>query len=125
MGKSASNAYLDAPFDYLIANADRQILCSAEPTSYAQATTTFALADVALAGGDFTKADGDVSGRKVTIAAKNGVAVDANGTGNHVAIVDDTASALILVTTVPTPQAVSVGGTVDFASYKDEIADPA
>ena len=124
MAKSLSNNVLDAPADYIIGIVDRMIACSAEPTTYAEANATFALADVAVAGGDFTKADGDVSGRKVTVAAKNGVAVDTTGTANHVALVDDGATALLAVTTAPA-QGVSSGGTVDIGSWKLEFADPA
>ena len=54
----------------------------------------------------------------MTISAKTGVSVTNTGTGNHVAICD--ASNLLFVTTV-TPQAVSVGGTVDIGSWKNEI----
>lgn len=125
MAKSAHDDYLDAPFNALIASGNlKQVLCSAQPTTYTEANSTFKLAEVAMVGGDFTKANGDTSGRKMTVAAKAAVPVTANGTGNHVAIIDTVLSKLWLVTTCPS-QGVSSGGTVDIGSYKDEIADPA
>lgn len=123
MAKAAPDATLDAIADYIIGIADRQILCSAQPTTYAEANATYALADVALAGGDFTKANGDSSGRKVTIAAKSAVTVDTTGTATHIAIVDDGTSALLYVSTTPS-QGVSSGGTVDIGAWKIEVADP-
>lgn len=124
MAKSVHDDVLDAALNYLKTNATRMCLCSAEPTTYTQAITTYELADVTMASGDFTIANGDTSGRKVTVAAKSAVAVDASGTGTHVALVDVTNSKLLYVTTCPS-QGVSSGGTVDIGSWKVEIADPA
>lgn len=121
MGKSVHNDVLDASHDET-ALADLMTVCSAEPTTRTEAVTTFKLADVAMAGGDFTKADGDTSGRKVTVASKSGVPVDSSGTATHVALVD--ATRLLRVTTC-TSQALTAGNTVNFPSHKYEIADPA
>ena len=122
MAKSVSNTVLDQALNYLDANADLMTLCSAEPTTLTEAVTTFALADVAMAPADFTVADGDTNGRKVTVAAKSGVTVDTTGTGDHVALVDG-GTELLYVTTC-TAQAVGSGGTVDFGTWDIEIADP-
>lgn len=123
MAKSVDDTVLDAALN-IIKNATglTAILCSAQPTTRTEAVTTYALADVALAGSDVTIANGDTSGRKGTIAAKSAVPVDASGTGNHLALVSSTV--LLYVTTV-TPTAVAVAGTVDIGSWKIEIADPA
>lgn len=123
MAKLVDDTVLDAAIN-AIKNATglTQILCSAQPTTRTEAVTTYALADVALAAGDVIAANGDTSGRKGTIAAKTGVAVDTGGTGNHVALVSST---LLLYVTTCTSTAVSGGGgTVDFGSWKIEIADP-
>lgn len=123
MGKATPDAVLDAMADKIIAECDLMTLCSAEPTTLTEAVTTFALADVAMSGVDFTKANGDVSGRKVTVAAKGGVTVDTTGTATHVALVDSGTN-LLYVTTC-TSQGVSSGGTADIAAWDIEIADPA
>lgn len=122
MAKFASNEFLDAGANVLIAQGERLVLCSAEPANFA-GVAAVTLADVALVAGDYTKADGDVSGRKVTVAAQAAVPVTASGNGNHVAIVDDTNSLLLYVTTAPA-QAVVSGGTVDIGAFDIEIADP-
>lgn len=67
MAKSAADAVLDGLLD-VVATATAQIACSAQPTSYAEATSTYALADVTIDSGDFTKGNGDTNGRKVTVA---------------------------------------------------------
>lgn len=123
MAKSTHDDVLDAALNYIKNNCTRMVLCSAQPTTFTEANATYALADVTMASGDFTLANGDTSGRKVTVAAKTGVTVDATGTGNHVALLDVTNSKLLYVTTC-TSQAVGAGGTVDFGTWKAEIADP-
>lgn len=120
MAKFANDLVMDAALDY-IATGTIMTACSAQPTNRTEAVTTYALADVTLAGGDYTKANGDSSGRKVTIAQKSNVPIDTTGTANHVAICDGTN--LLLVTTC-TSQALTAGGTVTFPAFKDEIADP-
>lgn len=123
MGKSVHDDVLDAALNYIDSNCTRMVLCSAQPTTYTEGNATYALADVTMAGGDFTPGNGDSSGRKLTIAAKTGVTVDTTGTGTHVCLLDVSNSKLLYVTTC-TSQAVGAGGTVDFGSWKIEIADP-
>ena len=124
MAKSANDAIMDAGLD-VIATATRQIACSAQPTTYTEANSTYALAGVTLAGGDFTKANGDTNGRKVTIAAKSSVLIDTSGTPNHVALVLVASSKLLYVTTC-TGGALTASGsnTVNFPAWDIEIADP-
>jgi hypothetical protein len=120
MAKSVSDLVLDGALD-VIGTATIMTACSAEPTSRAEAVTTYALADVTMAGGDFTNADGDTNGRKVTVAQKTGVTIDSTGTATHVALCDGTD--LLYVTTC-TSQALTAANTMTFNSWKVEIADP-
>ena len=78
-----------------------------------------------MAGGDFTKANGDTNGRKVTMGAKSSVLIDASGTANHIALVRVSDTTLIYVTTC-TSQAVTANGsnTVNFPAWDVEVADP-
>lgn len=121
MAKRVHDDVLDGAFDVLD-QADLMIACSAEPTTRAEAVSTYALADVAMTPNtDYTKANGDTNGRKVTVAAKSGVNVDASGTATHIALVDGTR--LLYVTTC-TSQALTSGNTVNFPAWDVEIADP-
>lgn len=123
MGKVAPDATIDSMFDY-IDQCDLMTVCNAEPTTYTEATSTFKLADVALTPDtDFTKANGDTNGRKVTIAAKSAVPVDTSGTATHVAIVRSTGTTLRYVTTC-TSQALTAGNTINIPAWDIEVADP-
>jgi len=121
MAKSVHDSVLDGAFDVLD-QANLMTVCSSQPTTRTEAVTTFALADVAMTvNTDYTKANGDTSGRKVTVAAKSGVTIDSSGTATHIALVDGTN--LLYVTTC-TSQALTAAGTVDFPAWDIEIADP-
>lgn len=122
MAKFQIDAMLDAALNYIKNNVTTMIACSAQPTTRAEAITTYALADVAVGSADVTIADGDTNGRKFTVAAKSGVTVDASGTATHIALVSGTE--LLFVTTC-TSQALTAGNTVNFPAWKDEIADVA
>lgn len=122
MAKSVHNDVLDGAFD-ILDQADIMTACSAEPTTRTEAITTYMLSDaVMVPNTDYTKADGDTSGRKVTMAAKSAQAIDSNGTATHVALCDGTR--LLYVTTC-TSQALTAGGTVSFPAWDVELADPA
>jgi len=125
MAKAIPDAILDKTLDE-IATATKQVLCSAQPTTYTEANATYALADIVIDGTDFTKANGDTSGRKVTISAQSGVLIDTSGTGTHIALIRTADSTLIYVTTC-TSQAVVANGsnTVNMPAWDIELADPA
>lgn len=120
MGKSTNNLVMDAALG-VIAACTAQHVCSAQPTTLLEATTTYNLATVAMAGGDFAIANGDVNGRKVTMSAKAGVNITTSGTATHIALTDGVN--LIEVTTC-TSQALTSGGTVDIPAWKHEIGAP-
>ena len=122
MAKAIPDAIMDLMLDQ--AEGDRVCVCSAEPTTYTEATSTYKLAIATISGSDFTAANGDTSGRKNTLAAKTGITIDSTGTATHVAIANTTGSSLRRVTTC-TSQALTSGGTVDIGSHKHELADPA
>lgn len=120
MAKAAPDAFMDAAFDWL----DQAIVmhaCSGQPANYA-GIAAVSLADVTMtANTDYTKADAAGGGRQVTVAAKTGVTIDADGTATHIALA--TADTLVYVTTC-TSQALVAGGTVDFPAWVISISDP-
>jgi hypothetical protein len=121
MAKTVHDNVLDGAAD-IVDQADIQTICNAQPTTRTEAITTFKLADVAMTPNtDFTKANGDTSGRKVTVAAKSSVNVDTSGTATHIALCD--ATRLLYVTTC-TSQALTSGNTVNIPAWDIEIADP-
>lgn len=122
MAKTLSDAVLDGSLD--LAAGDQISVCSAQPLTYAEAVTTYKLAiSTAVAGGDFVNADGDTSGRKMTVAEQTAVTIDSTGTALFVAITNLSGTLLKVVTTC-TSQALTAAGTVDIGTFKLEIADP-
>jgi hypothetical protein len=122
MAKWANDDVMDAALNRVKTLVNLQTVCSQQPTTRTEATTTYKLADVAMATGDFTLADGDAPGRKVTVAQKASVTVDSDGTATHVALTD--ATSLVVVTTC-TGQVLTSGNTVTFPAWDQEISDPA
>lgn len=120
MAKWSNDSVMDAALDK-IATGTIITVCSAQPTTRTEAVTTYKLADVVSDSGDFSKANGDVSGRKLTIASQVNVPVDTTGTATHVAISDGTN--LLYVTTC-TSQLLTAGNTVTIPAWDAEIADP-
>lgn len=123
MAKAAPDSTIDAMLDE-IATAVTLTVCSGEPANFA-GISAVALADVTLTAGDgngdYTIGDGDVSGRKVTVAQQADVPIDSSGTATHVVLDDGTD--LIYVTTC-TSQALTSGGTVTVPAWDVEVADP-
>jgi len=112
MAKYMPDAVLDSKLDVTGA-ADRLFICSTQPTTYAEASTTYNLATKTLAAA-FSKAAGDTSGRKLTLAAQNSIAVDADGLAQHYALGINGSSTLLLVGTFSSSQQVYTGNTINF-----------
>lgn len=124
MPKWANDLVMDAAMDYIDqANTMHVISSYTAGDSYATVVGN-SLADVAMTPDtDFPKANGDVSGRKITVAAKNAIPVDASGTATHIALVRTTDTSVRYVTTC-TSQALVAGNTVNVPAWDIEIADP-
>lgn len=122
MAKKIEDFFLDDFLDAL-ATCTALHVTSAEPANHA-GIAAVDLADVTLTAGDgngdYTIADGDVSGRKLTVAQQADIPIDATGTATHIVLTDGTN---IWVTTC-TSQALTSGGTVTVPAFDAEIADP-
>ena len=122
MGKSVHDDVLDGAMNIIQDNATQESICSQQPTTRTEAVTTYSLGNIAVTSGDFTHANGDTSGRKLTVAQKQESAgVDSNGTANHVALTD--ATRLLYVTTC-TDQVVTSGNDLTINTWDIEIGDP-
>lgn len=116
MSKFVPNAVIDL----LLAGVATATLMNVTSDSATPTDLTNSLADVVMASGDFAIAD-DTSGRKVTIAQKANVDIDADGTALHVVL---SLSGTILDVTTCTSQVLTSGGTVTFPSWTHSVADP-
>jgi len=122
MAKAANDVFIDGGLDR-IDNCVTLTVCSAQPANFA-GIAAVKLAAVTLTagagGGDYTKANGDVSGRKLSVLQQAAITIDTTGTATHI-VLDDGVD--IYVTTC-TSQALTAAGTVTVPEWDIEIADP-
>ncbi len=121
MAKFCHDDVQDGALNIIKTNATTLLVCSSLPSDRASALAA-ALADVAVSSTDFTIAAGDVSGRKVTVAAKSGVTIDTGGNGTHVALIDGTR---LLYATTCTLKALVANDQVNIPAFDIESTDPA
>lgn len=127
MSKWSNDSGLDAALAWY-ADCDIIHACKSQPANYA-ALATESLGSVAttpgLGNGDFAAANGDVSGRKMTIAVQDIAAATASDAGAslHVALAKTGDTTLRYVTTIAA-QPVTVGNPIQLGVWKIEIADP-
>jgi len=104
--------------------ANRLDICSTEPTTYTQATSTYTLGNkTSLSIG--APADRTGGGREVTVASFTDGSVTASGTAAYYAITDTTNSRLLATGSLSSSQAVTSGNTFSISSFKIGIPDPA
>lgn len=121
MSNIVADAAMDALLDH-IANASTHLhVCSGNPTTRAEVLTN-SLGNVAIDETDFTKADGDVSGRKHTLAQQSIPSASASGTAHCVAVID--ASNLLRSSNLSADQAVTSGNPITVAAHDHEVRDP-
>lgn len=123
MAKKVADSVLDAALAK-VATSTNITVCSAEPTNYADITNVNLAAGTVTPGngnGDFTIANGDTNGRKVTTSQQTDLSIGTSGTATHVALDD---GATLLYVTTCTSQALTSGGTVTIPAWDIEIADP-
>lgn len=122
MTSFVNDLLMDVMLQYAIDNGDMLNLCDTLPTTYTEATSTYMLAQVAITGADYTLADGDTSGRKVTVAGQTGVTVTNDGT-TLVAAITDSGNTDLLLYAPCTAIALNTGNTVNTTSFDWEISD--
>lgn len=114
---------LDQGLDYLDTNGVRLDICSQEPTTYAEATSTYTLGNKTSLNTGATQ-DGDASGRKVTVPAITDGSVTSTGTASHFAVTDGS-SVLLVTQALSSSQGVTSGNTFSLTAFDVEIPDPA
>lgn len=115
---------LDNGLSALTAEGNRLDICSQEPASYAEATSTYTLGNkTSLSVG--SPGDGSPDGRKVTVAAITDGSVTGTGTATHYAVVDTSNSRLLATNTLSSSQSVTNGNTFTLGAVDIRIPDPA
>jgi hypothetical protein len=122
MAKWQNDIILDTALDYIKNNVTQECVCSAQPTTYAEATATYKLAvKTGLTSGSFTgAANGSPDGRQLTVNQQASIAVDSTGDATHVALCSG--SVLLYVTTC-TQQTLTSGNTVTVPAWIITLRD--
>jgi hypothetical protein len=110
----------DQGLDYADTNGTRIDICSQEPVSYAEATSTYTLGNDTVNTG--ATQNGAVSGRRVIVPAITAGTVTGTGTASHWALTNGS-NTLIATGALTAPQAVTSGNTFTLDAISITIAD--
>jgi len=127
MAKWQNDTMLDQALNWISTNCDELNVNSSQPTSYAEATSTYMLADVAMSASSFTgPAAGDTSGRKLTIDQQANVSIDSTGSAAHVSLTGSIASTgTLLYVTTTSSQSLTASNQVTVPAWDIELRDAA
>lgn len=116
-----SDTALDALLTQL-ANATRLDICSQEPTTYTEATSTYTRGNkTSITIG--VAADRTPNGRKRTVSAITGGSVTSTGTASHYALTQVTGSVLWVTAALSASQSVTNGNTFSTSAFDLNVPD--
>lgn len=118
-----SDEVFDQGLDYADTNGTRIDICSQEPTTYAEATSTYTLGNKTGLNTGATE-NGATDGRRVIVPAITDGSVTATGTASHWALTDGS-SLLIATGSLTSSQAVTSGNTFTLDAISITIRDAA
>jgi hypothetical protein len=113
----------DQGLDYADTNGTRIDICSQEPTTYAQATSTYTLGNKTGLNTGATQ-NGATDGRRVVVPAITDGTVTGTGTATHWALTDGS-GVLIATGALSSSQAVTSGNTFTLDAISITIRDAA
>lgn len=118
------NTVFDSGLSVLDTLADILYICSAEPTTYTEASSTYALGSKA---GPTVSAPADApgGGRMVTVSAITDGTVTATGTAAYWALCDVSETRLLAAGDLSASQGVTSGNTFTLTQFTITIPDPA
>lgn len=121
---SLNDLVLDNGLSLVTADGNRLDICSSEPGTYTDATSTASLGNK-VAPSIAAPAARAGSGRQVTIAAINDGTIDGTGTVTHWALTDTVNLRLLATGTLSASQAVTAGNTFTLGAFEIGIPGPA
>ncbi len=122
MAATLHDNVLDAALNYIKNSTENLYICSQQPTTFLEASSTYAVG--VEAAPTFTGPEDDTSGRKVTVNAITDGEVTVTGTAAWVALTDDSATLLLATQQLQASQAVTDGNTFTLTAFKIAIPDP-
>lgn len=116
---------LDQGIKYIDDYGERLYICSAEPSTYTEAVTTYGLGNKNPVTISAPQAGDGAGARKVTVSAITDGSVTANGTASHWAIVDTTNTKLLATAALDASKSVNNGDTFTTPAFDIEQPPPA
>ncbi len=117
-----SDNALDAALEYIATNATHLYICSQEPATLTEATTTYALGSKAgPTFGAIQDREGEDGGRELPVDAITGGTVTSTGMATHYALVSGTE--LLAASAISNPQVVTSGNSFNLAAFTIGIPD--
>lgn len=114
----------DNGLNALVNNTENLYICSAMPTTFAEASSTYKLGTKATPSIG-APADRTPNGRKVTVAAIADGTVNTGGTAAYYALCDNSASKLLAAGDLNATQVVTGGNVFTLTAFDIGIPDPA
>ena len=114
---------LDAALNVIDNNVEYLYICSAQPTTFAEASSTYALGNKA-APAIGAPTNGDLSGRKVVVSAITDGVVTGTDTATWIALTDNSESKLLVAQELSASQGVTSGNTFTLTEFDITIPDP-
>lgn len=115
------NAVFDSGLSTLTNSGTRIDICTTEPTSYAEATSTYTLGNATVSIG--APADRTGGGREVTVGAVTDESVTGTGTAAYYAI-SNGSDTVYATGSLTSPQSVTSGNTFSMGAFTIGIPDP-
>lgn len=114
----------DSGLTVLNTDTENLYICSAEPTTFTQASSTNKLGTKAAPTVSAPQ-DGATDGRRVVVSAITDGTVGATGTATHWALTDDSLSLLLATGALSASQAVTSGNTFTLDAISVTVRDAA
>ena len=114
---------LDNGIKYIDDYGEDLWICSSEPATYAEATSTYGLG-YKLGITISAPQAGDSSGRKVAISAITDGTVSGTGSAGYWAIIDETNDKLLAADELDAAESVTSGNTFTLGAFDIEVPDP-
>ena len=117
----ANDSVMDAALDHIATCTTLRVCAGTNNPVDRAAAVAATLATATLDSGDYSKANGDISGRKVTIAKQADMSITTSGDATCVTLDDGTTLRYVVPSTT---RALTSGGTITSPAFDIEIADP-
>ena len=114
--------YIDLALNAIDSGVNSLVICSAMPTTYTEANTTYKLGTKATPTVSAAQ-DASPNGRKVVVSAITDGTVSANGTASHFALLDTVNSRLAVAQALSASQVVASGNTFTLGAIDVRIPD--